>query len=569
MYACSIGVLTLYHSRTCHSLIIQNLAPAAKMCHYTIRRCCQCGSYLEVIPKLCMQNNNGFCAKDKTNDGHIDDFGIDEVMCMTNVPLPFIAYLYSDGSVHGIYALHKVQELLALCPSCSSGRVMGRRAMDLGGFLFHLDFERGPWEKPLRVCQGRYVVGYCQDKKCHKAKCKDCELTGTCGHHGPLQDFKLFVDYRQSMSSLLAMHTCFLDEPDKYHRSIRRIYSDFPTPQPEPPPALIPSPFEPMASTETISESAQSLATIADSLHPRTFAESAMIPPEPAPHTPPGPTGTSCAADLSEPFGLPPICLQQLQSELVLQGPVPPTTQFHANSTDLRGLGSLPESTVQPLQASYPTPPTPTISMLESMSCKSEWKMSLNYTQAPQLFSPPNSDKAFGDTAGVPQVLPEHVWPSQHQTDFRTLAQCSGLETSNQNPFSTTGTAETSFGYPSELFAGALGSHTAFGQVSYQPHSIIDNLFDIGNNFEQADNQILSSAGAGTCWGDWFPELDATVDAMVSEDEPTPGTSWEGSHVEEPQGDSGEGQRHKPDQISPFALYEGSLLGQGAPLAMY
>jgi hypothetical protein len=228
-----------------------------------------------------MQNINGFCGKDKTNDGRIDDFGTDEVMCMTNIPLPFIAYLYSDGNVHGIYALHKVQELLALCPSCSSGRVMGRRAMDLGGFLFYLDFEKGPWEKPLRVCQGRYVVGYCQDKKCHKAKCKDCELTGTCGHHGPLQDFKLFADYRQSMSSLLTRHAWFLDEPDKYHRSIRRIYSEFPTPQPEPPPAPIPGPPESMASTETISEFAQSLDTIADLLTPTIFAESAMILPEP------------------------------------------------------------------------------------------------------------------------------------------------------------------------------------------------------------------------------------------------------------------------------------------------
>ena len=340
MYACTIGVLTPYHSRTYRSLIIRNPAPTAKMCHYTIRRCCQCGSYLEVTPKLCMQNINGFCGKDRTNDGRIDNFGIDEVMCMTNVPLPFIAYLYSDGNVHGIYALHKVQELLALCPSCSSGRVMGRRAMDLGGFLFYLNFERGPWEKPLRVCQGRYVVGYCQDKKCRKAKCKDCELTGTCGHHGPLQDFKLFADYRQSMSSLLTRHTGFLDEPDKYHRSIRRIYSEFPTPQPEPPPALIPSPPESMTFTETISESAQSLVTIADSLTPGIFAEPAMIPPEPAPHTPPGSTGTPCDADLSELFGQPPIWLEQPQSELMLQGPVPQTPQFDPFGLCGKDLGS-------------------------------------------------------------------------------------------------------------------------------------------------------------------------------------------------------------------------------------
>jgi hypothetical protein len=220
---------------------------------------------------------------------------------------------------------------------------------------------------------------------------------------------------------------------------------------------------------------------------------------------------------------------------------------------------------MQPLQASYPTPPTPTIRMLEGMSRKSEWKMSLNCTQAPQLFSPPNSDKTFGDTASAAQAFPEHVWPPQHQTNFRTLAQCSGLETSNQNPFSTTGTTETSFSYPSELFAEALGSHTGFGQVSCQPHPIIDNLFDIGNNFEQVDNQILSSAGVGICWGDGFPGLDATA----YEDELMPGTGWEGSRAEEPQGSNGERQRRKPDRISPSALYEGSLLGQGVPLAMY
>jgi hypothetical protein len=138
--------------------------------------------------------------------------------------------------------------------------------------------------------------------------------------------------------------------------------------------------------------------------------------------------------------------------------------------------------------------------MLESMSCKSEWKMSLNYTQAPQLLSPPNPNKTFGDTAGAAQVFPDLVWPQQHQNDIGTLAQCSGLETSNQNSFGTTSTAETSFGYPSELFAGAFGSHTGFGQISDQPHSIIDNLFGIGNNFEQVDTQILSSTGAGICW---------------------------------------------------------------------
>jgi hypothetical protein len=229
------------------------------MCHYTIRRCCQCGSYLEVIPKICTYNKNGFCSKDRTNDGYVDDSGINEVMCTTNVPLthvpfPFIACLYSDGNVQGIYALHKVQELLALCPSCSPSQSMGQRTMDLGGFLFHLDFERGPWERPLRICQGRYTVGHCQDKKCHQAKCEDCELTGTCGHHGPLQDFKPFADYRQSMSSLLMMHTWFLDEPDKYQRNIRKTYPEFPTPQPEPSPALIPRPPELMVSSETISD---------------------------------------------------------------------------------------------------------------------------------------------------------------------------------------------------------------------------------------------------------------------------------------------------------------------------
>jgi hypothetical protein len=223
---------------------------------------------------------------------------------------------------------------------------------------------------------------------------------------------------------------------------------------------------------------------------------------------------------------------------------------------------------MQPPQVPYPTPPTPTIRMLENMSCESQWKMSLNYTQAPQLFSPPNSNKTFDDTMGAVQEFPELVWPPQHQNDFGTLAQCSGLDTSNQDPFSTTGTAETSFDYPPELLAEALGSHMGFGQVSYQPHSIVDDLFGIGNNFEQVDNQMLSSAGAGICWDSVFPELGTAANATVSEGETTPGTGWEGSRVEEPQGGNGEGQRRKPDQISPFALYEGSLLGQGAPLAM-
>jgi hypothetical protein len=56
------------------------------------------------------------------------------------------------------------------------------------------------------------------------------------------------------MSSLLMMHTWFLDEPDKLERNIRKIYSEFPTPQPEPSPALIPCPPELMVSSETISD---------------------------------------------------------------------------------------------------------------------------------------------------------------------------------------------------------------------------------------------------------------------------------------------------------------------------
>jgi hypothetical protein len=481
------------------------------MCHYTIRRCCQCGIYLEVIPKICTQNKNGFCSKDRTNDGHVDDFGINEVMCITNVPLPFIACHYSDGNVHGIYALHKVQELLALCPSCSLGQSMGQRTIDLGGFLFHLDFEKGPWERPLRICQGRYTVGHCQDKKCHQAKCEDCELTGTCGHHDLLQDFKPFVDYRQSMSSLLMMHTWFLDEPDKHHRSIRKIYSEFPTPQPESPPALVPCLPELVASSETTSPSAQSLVTNAESPSPRILAESAIVPPEPAPHTPPGSIGTPCAGGLPEPFGQPPICLQQLESELVQQGSVPQTTQFHASATDLGGPDLLPESTMQLPQIPYPTPPTPTIRMHESMSCQSEWKMSVNYTQDSQLPCLPNPNKTFGNTADAAQAFPEPVWPVQHQSDSRALAQRSGLEACNQNPFSTTGTAEASYGYPSDLFADALGSHMDFGQVSNQPHSIIDDLFGIGNSFEQ----VPSFAGAGICWDNGFPELDRWCEGVL------------------------------------------------------
>jgi hypothetical protein len=50
------------------------------------------------------------------------------------------------------------------------------------------------------------------------------------------------------------MHTWFLDDPDKLERNIRKIYSEFPTPQPEPSPALIPCPPELMVSSETISD---------------------------------------------------------------------------------------------------------------------------------------------------------------------------------------------------------------------------------------------------------------------------------------------------------------------------
>jgi hypothetical protein len=421
------------------------------MCHYTIRRCCECGSYLEVIPRICTQNKNGFCSKDRTNDGHIDDFGINEVMCTTNVPLPFIACLYSDGNLHGIYALHKVQELLALCPSCSLGQFTSQRTIDLGGFLFHLDFGKGPWERPLRVCQGRYAVGECHDKRCGKAKFKDCQPTGMCGHHRLLRDFKPFIDYNQSMSSLLVMHAWFLDEPDIFPRSIRRIYSEFPTPQPESSPAPIPCPPEPTASTETISKS----TTNADQPNPQILSKSAIAPLEPAPHTPPGPRETPYAADLSKPFVQPPTSLQQLQSESVQQGSMPQTTQFHANSTDLRELDSLPESTMQLPQTPYPTPPTPTVETLESMSCKSERKMSANYAQSPRLSSPPNSDKTFGGTADADQVTPEPARPAQHQNDFTTATQCSGPESSNQNSSSTTGNTETPSGYRPEVFSGA------------------------------------------------------------------------------------------------------------------
>src|SRR4051812_375146 len=108
------------------------------MCHHTIRRCCGCGHYLEVISHLCEKNDKGspgFCNEEKTNGGYLDWYGIHEVICGTGVPFPFIEFRYSDGTFYSISALHKVQELLGLCQKCASNKDISQRAADLGGFL--------------------------------------------------------------------------------------------------------------------------------------------------------------------------------------------------------------------------------------------------------------------------------------------------------------------------------------------------------------------------------------------------------------------------------------------------
>jgi hypothetical protein len=203
----------------------------ATMCYYTISRCGQCGCYREVVLSTCTNYRKidpatpGVCAEHQTNDGFVDPRGVSAVICESQVPLPFVRICHRDGALHSLAPLHQVQELLTLCSRRPPQGHVTPRAADLGGFLFHLKFDANDlWAQPRRDGLGRYSADSCRRKPCCTAACVNCAETGTCGHHGPLREFKPYVDYRLSMLPLLMQHRRFLEEPDLVPIQIRTLY---------------------------------------------------------------------------------------------------------------------------------------------------------------------------------------------------------------------------------------------------------------------------------------------------------------------------------------------------------
>ena len=253
---------------------------------------------------MCEKNGQStpeFCNEDKTNGGFLDYAGIHEIICWTGVPFPFIEFRYVDGTFYSISALHKVQELLALCTRCEPNNP---RAKDLGGFLFHLKFdERNIWAKPQRECLGRYVVDYCRDKTCQKARCHECEQRGQCEHHGSLEDFKDYKENERTMKPLHMRHTSFLDGADLHQRQIRVIYLPFAAPQQQQQqqqPILVLGQPAAVTSPSVMSESAQTPATDADLTPFSIIPESTMVPQQSAYLTPPPSVELSPELDVLE-----------------------------------------------------------------------------------------------------------------------------------------------------------------------------------------------------------------------------------------------------------------------------
>ena len=263
------------------------------MCHYTIIRCCDCGRNLDDITlRTCEQKDKGFCFKGKTNDGIVDTDGTHEIICPTGRPCPFIAFFDIDNNFRQVSRLHDIQELLAVCSTCSPRGQVSQRATDLGGFLFHLEFNTINFlSNPRRICLGRHVVDYCRYKTCKNTNCGDCERTGSCGHHGPLEDFKDYDENQDSMHPWLVQYSRFLDEADQQPRLIRCKTMHFATPLQEPQPVTPPGPCSDTTTNKAISEYAQDPAATAYPTPPASSPKSGPTPQLSA--TPPVPAAGS------------------------------------------------------------------------------------------------------------------------------------------------------------------------------------------------------------------------------------------------------------------------------------
>ena len=111
--------------------------------------------------------------------------------------------------------------------------------------------------QPQRNCLGRYSADSCRRKPCRTAACVNCAETGTCGHHGPLREFKPYVDYRLSMLPLLMQHRRFLEEPDLVPIQIRTLYLG-------PASLLIPSPHLPSSESPSAAAAAATTPLVAN-----------------------------------------------------------------------------------------------------------------------------------------------------------------------------------------------------------------------------------------------------------------------------------------------------------------
>jgi hypothetical protein len=418
------------------------------MCHYTIRRCGECGRYCEVTPQVCDKHHyeqdypsvRGFCYANKTNDGTRYPEGGHEVICESRVPFPFVAFHYPNDTFHSISVLHPVQELLALCSICSPEGAITRRAADLGGFLFHLEFGLDDiWSRPRRVPLGRYVVDYCKDKACHKAGCEKCEETGNCGHHGSLNQFKHYDEYQPSMYPLLLKHCEFLEEADLFEHRIRSTYLAPALPSPQSQLAQFSWTIADTARFSDVSYSAQYQATSPDLTSSVSSPESMMTLQQLAPSTPPTSVETSLECESPNPIEEESNCKPQ-----------PQPLHLSKTSADVLPSNSQPEPMMQPRQPQDTKPPTRRPKTPPGVSSEA-WAIFYKRRQPTvQLPSPPGSEnEAFQCTTRATQVLRDSNSGIMegYQAHFMGPYEFSSLKSSNsENPLSPVGASETAFG---------------------------------------------------------------------------------------------------------------------------
>jgi hypothetical protein len=399
------------------------------------------------MPQFCEKHHyghdaaavRGFCYANKTNDGTSYPEGGHEVICESLVPFPFVAIHYPDDTFHSISALHPVQELLALCSICSPEGFITRRAADLGGFLFQLEFNVNDiWSTPRRVPVGRYVVDCCKYKACHKAGCENCEETGNCGHHGSLNRFKHYEEYQPSMYRLLLKHCDFLEGADLFEHRIRKVYLAPALPSPQSQFAQFSRTIADTARFSDLSYSAQDATTSTDLTSPISSPESMMTLQQPAPLTPP--TSVETSLECESPNS---------SEEQSNYQPQPQPLHLSTTSADVLPSNTEPELMMQLRCRQHTEPPTERPKTPPGVSSEAWAMFCKRRLPTAELPSPPSSkNETFNYTTRASQLLHDNHARSmeEYSAHFVESSKFSNLKSSNnESLLRPIGASESSF----------------------------------------------------------------------------------------------------------------------------